>query len=891
MRRRVLAIGLLVAVYFITGRLGLALAIGGEREIPLWPPAGICLAVLVLYGLDLWPGILIGSFVTVLSNGKVPTVALGIAVCVTLEALVAALALRFAGFDPRLARLRDVMALLIVSAVCSIIVAALGVTTMLLAGNLDNAMYVVTMGGWWLTGFVSMIVIAPAVFVVHARRAHLLEAGAGLTEAMLLGTALLVLAAFTFMPFNEDVDRLAKPYLMFLPLIWAAVRFGALGAVLTSLVITAFAHVTIQLARHSHADIWAIQPYFAIVSLTGMSLAAVVASRRSSERYKAAVLDAALDAVVMIDSRGLICEANHRAEQLFDYKLDELIGKPITDTLIPRNANLEGLARFLYDGTTSSLGRRMRMPVRRKDGSEFPAEISIVRVPLAGPPRFTGFIRDVTLEVHAEERTRRAQLDLEYKVRLRTTELSLANAELASRREQDAAAQQLAHVGSFDFAVETQRLTWSDELCRIYGVDPATFTPTYAELTSRIYAADRETVEHTIATAIAELSPFCVELRIVRPDGSIRVLQSHGKVVADAFGRPLRVLGSCQDVTDQRSAELARDRLARLVEFSDDGMISIDPQLSIETWNSGATKLFDRTAAEMIGQPVTILVPADGVDNATDRLTKILANHHYNQYECVLMRPDGQRFDAAVTSSAIRNHAGEIIGIASVVRDVSQRTKIDAQLRASLQEKEVLLREIHHRVKNNLQVISSFLNLLIAKLSSADARRAMTESQSRIQSMALVHQLLYQSKDFASIDFGDYMRALAHRLLKTYRPNGDVCVDVESSVRLEIDPAITCGLIVNELLANALTHAFPNNRRGHVGVSLVCVNNRYMLDVADDGVGIPEDLSIDRVQSFGLKIARTLTQQLGGTLTLTRTAGTTVHLEFPLPAIANRSAA
>jgi two-component sensor histidine kinase len=157
------------------------------------------------------------------------------------------------------------------------------------------------------------------------------------------------------------------------------------------------------------------------------------------------------------------------------------------------------------------------------------------------------------------------------------------------------------------------------------------------------------------------------------------------------------------------------------------------------------------------------------------------------------------------------------------------------------------------------------------------------ESQSRIQSMALVHQLLYESRDLGHIDFTEYLRTLAVRLLGTYNVGPkriDVRVEGESLL-LEIDRAISCGLIVNELVANAIEHAFPDERSGHIYIKVEREGARVVLTVRDDGIGIPPQFTLERVHSFGLQIARTLTMQLEGTIDVRREAGTFVQISFP----------
>ena len=196
----------------------------------------------------------------------------------------------------------------------------------------------------------------------------------------------------------------------------------------------------------------------------------------------------------------------------------------------------------------------------------------------------------------------------------------------------------------------------------------------------------------------------------------------------------------------------------------------------------------------------------------------------------------------------------------------------------------MLLREIHHRVKNNLQIISSLLHLQSKKVGHEDARALFAESQSRIRSMALIHEQLYQSDDLAQIDFAAYLDGLTTHIFRSHNVHPDTIrrelkADEGS---LSVDRAIPCGLIVNELVTNALTHAFPDGRAGTVRVRYTESTREARLVVADDGVGNLEDLNADPSGSLGLRLVRGLVQQLDGTLSIDHDAGLLFTITFPL---------
>jgi two-component sensor histidine kinase len=214
----------------------------------------------------------------------------------------------------------------------------------------------------------------------------------------------------------------------------------------------------------------------------------------------------------------------------------------------------------------------------------------------------------------------------------------------------------------------------------------------------------------------------------------------------------------------------------------------------------------------------------------------------------------------------------------SVFADLFRQRK---QLEASLREKEVLLREVHHRVKNNLQVITSLLHLQ-ASTQAPPIRALLAESEARIRSIALVHENLYQAETLESIDVDHYFAALVSALVSTF-DTGRVEVSVSrTGVHLPIDNAISCGLIVNELVSNALKHAFPGGRHGSVVVALRRpFPDVLVLEVRDDGCGLPDSMDIRNATSMGLRLVQSLTHQLEGTIEIDRANGTAICIRFP----------
>jgi two-component sensor histidine kinase len=216
-------------------------------------------------------------------------------------------------------------------------------------------------------------------------------------------------------------------------------------------------------------------------------------------------------------------------------------------------------------------------------------------------------------------------------------------------------------------------------------------------------------------------------------------------------------------------------------------------------------------------------------------------------------------------------------------KNIAERQAAEEQLKASLREKEVLLQEIHHRVKNNLQIMSSLLHLQSRNVKNDELLALFQESRNRIRSMALVHEKLYQSSDLSQINLARYVRSLASYLLRSYGVDLDVIqlqIDAED-VYLRVDTAVPCGLLMNELISNSLQHAFPDGRSGEICVGIHQVEKeRYMLTVRDNGVGFAPDLVLNGTGTLGLQLVDTLVDQLEGTIEYDHSDGTTITVVF-----------
>ena len=234
-----------------------------------------------------------------------------------------------------------------------------------------------------------------------------------------------------------------------------------------------------------------------------------------------------------------------------------------------------------------------------------------------------------------------------------------------------------------------------------------------------------------------------------------------------------------------------------------------------------------------------------------------------------------------------RHIDGSPIQISGTIHDITDRKRAEEQLHASLQEKELLLSEVHHRVKNNMQVISGLLDLQARSTGNPELTEMLHESQSRIHAMSLVHEKLYGSKDFARIDLAGYVKTISQDLFQSYKINPreiDLIIQTDGDVYVDINKAIPCSLILNELISNALKHAFPEDRHGELQIIIHETKNAEIeIVVRDNGVGLPDDIDILQPLSVGLHLVNGLVKnQLYGQIEVRRDNGTEFRIKFAL---------
>ncbi|HBB35335.1 MAG TPA: hypothetical protein DDZ80_00450 [Cyanobacteria bacterium UBA8803] len=494
--------------------------------------------------------------------------------------------------------------------------------------------------------------------------------------------------------------------------------------------------------------------------------------------------------------------------------------------------------------------------------------------------------------------------------------------DISDRKATEAALQQSEQ--QFRLLAET-----IDEVFFIYPIDYSQLlyvSPAYEQIWGRscstlyedpnswletVHLDDRELV-HEALQQQHQGEGFNQEYRIIRSDGAIRWIFARTFILFNSEGQADRLVGVAKDITEGKQAELALQQLNQELEYRVQErtgelersqrfiqhMADASPNIlyiydlienrNIYT-NRNIATILGYTPAEiqaMGAMLLPMLMHPDDLPKHLDGLHRIhtVADGDILELEYRLRHANGEwRWIYSRYTIFTRTPDGAVQQIIGTAQDISDRKRTEEQLKTSLAEKEVLLREIHHRVKNNLNVIHSLLNMQARTIPDEALKNVLFDSQRRLQTMALIHEQLYQSKSLAKIDFAEYLHRLVRNLFAAANLNHQaIQVEIKAEpLALNLEAAIPIALIINELLTNSFKHAFPAGHSGIISVKFDRDDDKTLhLSISDNGVGLPPNLDLHKTSSLGMRLVHILVQQLRATLTVTNNNGTSFHLTF-----------
>ena len=586
-----------------------------------------------------------------------------------------------------------------------------------------------------------------------------------------------------------------------------------------------------------------------------MVLSAIVdisSRKRLDDRFRQ-VVESAPNAMVMINSGGNIEMVNAQTERLFGYERDELLGNGIEmlipERFRPNHPKLRGA--FFGDPISRPMGAGRDLYGIKKDGSEFPIEIGLNPIETEDGKMVLSAIVDISSRKRLEERFRQV-------VESAPNAMVMINAE-----------------GNIEMVnAQTERLFgYTRKELLGSGIEmliPERFRPNHPKLRSSFFTSP-----------VSRPMGAGRDLYGIKKDGSEFPIEIGLNPIETDEGK--MVLSAIVDISSRKRLE---ERFRQVVESAPNAMVMIGPGGTIEMVNAQAERVFGHMREEMMGQSIEMLIPERfrghhpalrmSFFGAPESRPMGVGRDLYG------IRKDGSEFPIEIGLNPIETEDGKMV--LSAIVDISDRKQKEQRIHAALAEKDILLGEIHHRVKNNLQVVNSLLDLQIDRMTDPLVLDMLRESQNRIKSMALIHQTLYESKDFVEVDFRNFLDTMAPTLVSSYGIEPDqVHLHIEADeILLPISAAIPCGLVVNELVSNALKHAFPNRQRGEIRIELSQDDAKTTtLSVSDNGVGIAEGLDLEKSETLGLQLVVLLADQLGGELDIHRANPTRFSITFP----------
>jgi PAS domain S-box-containing protein len=625
--------------------------------------------------------------------------------------------------------------------------------------------------------------------------------------------------------------------------------------------------------------------------------------KESESRYSALFSNNHSVSLLIDPDTGRIVEANEAAVRYYGYSYDQLTAMGIYDlNRLPKNAVIRNLIRAKDEKEKHFLSTHYRA-----DGEKRNVEVYSGPIRVRGKPLFYSIIHDITDRKKAETELQKNQFLL-------------------------SEAMDMAHMADWEFDVPTGIFTFNDRFYALYGTT-AEREGGY-QMTADVYTRefvhpdDRDMVAEDVNDSPVPPDPGYRTLRkhrIIRRDGQVRDIIVHIRTDRDAEGRATKTHGANQDITEQNRAldalRESEERYRTLVDQLPDYVIVHRDGVLLYV-NPAAASRFGYSADLLIGKPILSFIAPGYHDAVRQAVVRRMAGDDLPAYELKIQQKDGT-FRTVLANGAAIVFEGKPASL-NVLSDITDRKLMEEEIRSlnrvleqrvkdrtealsraneqltaeitarthaeqeitrSLNEKELLLREIHHRVKNNLQIIASLLKLQSRTITDPHVLESIKDSQSRVRAMALVHERIYRSANIAEINLKDYLDYLTKQIFQFYNiQQYQIRITVTmDDVVADIDTMIPVGLVINELVSNSLKHAFPQERKGTI--SIECTQQdagKLRIVYHDNGVGLPAGFDWKKTETLGLRLVNSLVDQLNGTIEGGEGEGTTFIITIQL---------
>ena len=587
-----------------------------------------------------------------------------------------------------------------------------------------------------------------------------------------------------------------------------------------------------------------------------------------------ALVEEANDGLFVTDEKGVIEFVNTALCEMFGHERPEdMIGRPFISYVSDEAKNR------IWDIFESRIKDEplkeeiIEVSAMATDGTPLSLELKATLITQDGRVVGTrGIIRDVTEH--------------------RLEKLMKINEALTENQAMLNKAEELAAIGSFVLDLREDSLRWSRNMYAMAGLSEDDFFGTLRDVSEKlIHPEDLPGVWRQVQEMIQSKTTWPMEFRIIRSDGEERIVRSGSELLLDHKGNVVKCIGIHRDLTEEKKAEAAAKKtesfLKEAVKLTRVVAWDWDIPNNLIYFSGEFQELSGAKKNVVSMEEISGFIPPEENDLFRANIRDALAgNKPYDlEHRIIHQKTKGLRCIRAC-GDIIRDESGRAVRVLGASQDVTEYKEIELELKSSLKEKELLLRELYHRTKNNMQVLISMLNLQRQQLEEGFVTELFKDMENRIKSMALVHEKLYKSSSLVFIDMKEYVEDFIGILLASYREVSDrieVIAEMDN-VYFSIDTAIPCGLILNELITNSLKHAFPDGRAGRITVRLQLGNSgEASLELKDNGVGLSDGFDYRSCTSFGMQSVIALSEvQLGGILSINVDEGTSIELKFSI---------
>ncbi|MES2355277.1 MAG: PAS domain S-box protein [Pseudomonadota bacterium] len=593
-----------------------------------------------------------------------------------------------------------------------------------------------------------------------------------------------------------------------------------------------------------------------------------------SEAFQRSVFEQAPDAIILVARSGNIVRANFEAEEMFGCSRAALAMLTV-ENLMPldiRNQHTTLRETFFTAPLRRAMGSGRHLVAQRTNGAVFPVDVMLSPLHRPSGNLVIATIRDVT----ARERNDQA---------------------LRASEQRFRAILEHAPIGMGLLTLDARWVEVNRALCEITGYDK---TELQALTSEQIIHPDDLSIDQASTKQLldGDIPSYQLEKRYIRKDGKPVPIMLTQSLLRGDDGNPINIIAQIENITARKEAQeqlrTLNNRLALATQAGAIGVWELDLGSKTLWWDQRMYELYriEPSAENESNEKWRERVHPSHLERTERELEAAIKGNGIFNAEFPIVWPDGQVRTIRSQAVLSRDRTGQPLTMTGVNWDVTDEKRQKEAIQAALMEKEILLKELYHRVKNNLQVISSLLNLQARTLPDGLARVALKEGSNRVRAMALVHEKLYQSGNLSSIALNEYIAELCKQLASTAmaEERGITVIADVAPIQASLDTAIPLGLLLNELVSNSLKHAFPHGRCGHVTVRLeLRADNTTELSIVDDGVGFPPDYDPMSSRSLGLKLVAALSAQIDGKLSLETREGARTTLIFQLGKLVDES--